>query len=43
MKMVNQGACAVSVVGRTFPLEALGEAHQLMQDRDFFGKIVMQH
>jgi NADPH:quinone reductase-like Zn-dependent oxidoreductase len=26
---------------KTFPLAKLGEAEQLMENRDFFGKIVM--
>ena len=29
------------VVSRTFPLEKLGKAEQLMEDRGFFGKIVL--
>ena len=44
MKMVNQGALR-GIVGRTFPLDGTGvaEAHQVMADRDFFGKLVIEH
>lgn len=42
MKMVNQGALH-GIVGRTFPLEGVAEAHQVMHDRDFFGKLVIEH
>ena len=42
MKMVNQGALR-GIVGRTFPLDGVAEAHQVMADRDFFGKLVIEH
>ena len=44
MKMVNQGELR-GIVGRTFPLDGGGvaEAHQVMVDRDFFGKLVIEH
>ena len=42
MKMVNQGALH-GIVGRTFPMDGLAEAHQVMHDRDFFGKLVLEH
>ena len=42
MKMVNQGALH-GIVGRTFPMAGVAEAHQAMHDRDFFGKLVIEH
>ena len=42
MKMVQQGALR-GIVGRTFPLDGVAEAHQVMHDRDFFGKLVIEH
>ena len=41
MRLVNAGVLH-GVVGRVFPLEQAHEAHRLMEDRDFFGKIVLQ-
>ena len=41
MRLVNSGALR-GVVGKAFPLEEAQEAHRLMEDRDFFGKIVLQ-
>ncbi|MCL0044425.1 zinc-binding dehydrogenase [Dehalococcoidia bacterium] len=40
MKLVNAGVLH-GVVGKVFPLEQAAEAHRLMQDRNFFGKIVL--
>ena len=31
------------IVGRTFPLEEVAEAHKNLESRDFFGKLVIQH
>ncbi len=41
MRLVKAGALH-GVVGRVFPLEEAGEAHVLMDSRDFFGKIVLR-
>ncbi|MSQ21982.1 MAG: alcohol dehydrogenase [Dehalococcoidia bacterium] len=41
MRLVDMGVLH-GVVGKVFPLQKAGEAHQLMEDRDFFGKIVLQ-
>lgn len=41
MRLVNMGALH-GVVGRVIPLEQTREAHHLMEDRDFFGKIVLR-
>ena len=41
MRLVNMGVLH-GVVGKVFPLEKAGEAHRLMESRDFFGKIVLQ-
>ena len=41
MKVVHHGALR-GVVGRVFPLERVAEAHQAMEDRDFFGKLVIE-
>ena len=41
MKVVHHGALH-GVVGRVFPLEGVAEAHQAMEDRDFFGKLVIE-
>ena len=30
------------IPGRTFPLNEVGAAHQAMEDRDFYGKIVIE-
>ena len=35
MKMVNQGSLS-GIVGRVFPLEEVGEAHRIMEARDFW-------
>ena len=42
MKMVQQGALR-GIVGRTFSLDGVAEAHQVMHDRDFYGKLVIEH
>ena len=44
MKMVNQGALR-GIVGQTFPLagDGVAEAHRVMESRDFFGKLVIEH
>ena len=41
MKAVDHGALR-GVVGRVFPLEEVSQAHQVMADRDFFGKLVIE-
>ncbi|MBI4339461.1 MAG: zinc-binding dehydrogenase [Chloroflexi bacterium] len=41
MNLVHRGALH-GVVGCVFPLEQAREAHRLMEDRDFFGKIVLR-
>ena len=40
MRLVNRGVLH-GVVGRVLALEDAGEAHRLMEERDFFGKIVL--
>ena len=42
MKVVRNGALR-GVPGRVFPLFDVGSAHQAMQDRDFYGKIVVEN
>ena len=42
MKMVNQGSLR-GIVDRTFPLEAVPEAHKVMESREFFGKLVIEN
>ena len=41
MKVVHHGALH-GIVGKVFPLDGVGEAHQAMADRDFFGKLVIE-
>ncbi len=41
MRLVDMGVLH-GVVGKVFPLEKAGDAHRLMENRDFFGKIVLQ-
>lgn len=41
MKLVRQGKIR-GIVSQTFPLEAAAEAHRAMQDRNVFGKLVLQ-
>ncbi|MFQ6030906.1 MAG: zinc-binding dehydrogenase [Dehalococcoidia bacterium] len=41
MKVVNHGELH-GIVGKAFPLEEVSQAHQTMQDRDFFGKLVIE-
>ena len=41
MKVVNNGALR-GVVGRVFPLDQVAEAHRVMDQRDFFGKLVIE-
>ena len=40
MRLVNRGVLH-GVVGRVLDLKDAGEAHRLMEERDFFGKIVL--
>ena len=40
MRLVNMGVLH-GVIGKVFPLEQAREAHSLMEERDFFGKIVL--
>ena len=41
MKCVHNGELN-GIVGRTFPLEDVPEAHQVMESREFFGKLVIE-
>ena len=41
MKVVHHGALH-GIVGRVFPLEEVSHAHRTMEDRDFFGKLVIE-
>lgn len=41
MKLVHRGRFR-GVVGRVFPLEQAREAHRTMEERNFFGKLVLQ-
>lgn len=41
MELVNRGELR-GVVGKTFPLQEARQAHKAMEDRAFFGKIVLQ-
>ena len=41
MKVVNNGALG-GVVGQVFPLDQVAEAHRKMDQRDFFGKLVIE-
>ena len=41
MKVVHHGALH-GIVGRVFHLEEVAQAHQTMEDRDFFGKLVIE-
>jgi len=42
MKMVNRGELH-GIVSQIFPLEGVAEAHQVMEDRNFFGKLVIEN
>ena len=42
MKVVRNGSLR-GIPGRVFPLFDVGSAHQAMQDRDFYGKIVIEN
>ena len=41
MKVVRHGSLR-GIPGRTFPLDEVAAAHQAMEDRDFYGKIVIE-
>ncbi len=41
MKVAHHGSLR-GIPGRVFPLDEVGAAHQAMQDRDFYGKIVIE-
>ena len=41
MKVVSHGSLR-GIPGRVFPLNDVGSAHQAMEDRDFYGKIVIE-
>ena len=41
MSVINRGELH-GVVGRVFPLQDVAEAHRVMEDRDFYGKLVIQ-
>jgi NADPH:quinone reductase-like Zn-dependent oxidoreductase len=40
-QMLNQGRIQ-PVIHRTFPLEQASAAHEVMEERSFFGKLVLQ-
>jgi len=40
MKLVHANKLK-GIVGATFPLQESAEAHQLMESRNFFGKIIL--
>ena len=42
MKLVNQGELR-GIVGQTFPLPDVAEAHRVMESRDFYGKLVIEN
>lgn len=42
MKMVNQGELR-GIVGQTFPLPEVAQAHRVMESRDFYGKLVIEN
>ena len=42
MKMVHQGELR-GIVGQTFPLPAVAQAHRVMESRDFYGKLVIEN
>ena len=41
MTMVNRGELR-GIVSQVFPLEGVADAHQVMEDRNFFGKLVIE-
>ena len=41
MTLVNRGELR-GIVSQVFPLEGVAEAHQVMEDRNFFGKLVIE-
>ena len=41
MKVVHHGSLH-GIVGKVFPLEEVSQAHRTMEDRDFFGKLVIE-
>ena len=41
MKLVNQGELR-GIVSQVFPLGEVAQAHQVMEDRNFFGKLVIE-
>ncbi|MBF8267444.1 MAG: alcohol dehydrogenase [Dehalococcoidia bacterium] len=41
MSVINRGELH-GVVGRVFPLQEVGKAHEVMESRDFFGKLVVR-
>ena len=41
MKCVHQGELT-GIVGQTFPLEDVAEAHRVMESREFYGKLVIE-
>ena len=42
MKVINQGSIH-GIVSQVFPLESVADAHHTMEDRNFFGKIVIEN
>jgi NADPH:quinone reductase-like Zn-dependent oxidoreductase len=41
MSVINRGELT-GVVGQVFPLQDVARAHQVMESRDFYGKLVIQ-
>ena len=41
MKVVHHGALR-GIIARVFPLDDVAGAHQAMEDRDFYGKLVIE-
>ena len=42
MKVINQGSIR-GIVSEVFPLANVAEAHRTMEDRNFFGKLVIEN
>ena len=42
LKVVHHGSLH-GIVGKVFPLDDVAGAHQAMEDRDFYGKLVIEN